>query len=104
MVSFATLKSAIKCREWLKNNGFRAFVQEFYDENGRFYAVVEYWKIFREAEKMFVVYSAAGVPCYQTSDEAEADYVSFCVGGYYAWEIFRESNFLLGSLFPALDC
>ena len=42
MVSFATLKSAIKCREWLKNNGFRAFVQEFYDENGRFYAVVEY--------------------------------------------------------------
>ena len=31
-----------KCREWLKNNGFRAFVQEFYDENGRFYAVVEY--------------------------------------------------------------
>ena len=50
---------------------------------------------------MFVVYSAAGVPCYQTSDEAEADYVSFCVGGYYAWEIFRESNFMLGSLFPA---
>ena len=42
MVSFATLKGAIKCREWLKNNGFRAFVQEFYDENGRFYAVVEY--------------------------------------------------------------
>ena len=42
MVSFATLKSAIKCREWLKNNGFRAFVQEFYDENGRFYAVIEY--------------------------------------------------------------
>lgn len=42
MISFATLKSAIKCREWLKNNGFRAFVQEFYDENGRFYAVVEY--------------------------------------------------------------
>ena len=42
MISFATLKSAIKCREWLKNNGFRAFIQEFYDENGRFYAVVEY--------------------------------------------------------------
>ena len=42
MVSFTTLKSAIKCREWLKNNGFRAFVQEFCDENGRFYAVIEY--------------------------------------------------------------
>ena len=42
MVSFATLKCAIKCREWLKNNGFRAFVQEFYDENERFYAVIEY--------------------------------------------------------------
>ena len=42
MMSFATLKSAVKCREWLKNNGFRAFVQEFCDENGRFYAVVEY--------------------------------------------------------------
>ena len=53
---------------------------------------------------MFVVYSAAGVPCYRTSDEAEADYMSFCMGGYYAyeaWKIFRESNFLLGSLFPA---
>ena len=33
---------------------------------------------------MFVVYSAAGVPCYRTNDEAEADYMSFCVGGYYA--------------------
>ena len=32
---------------------------------------------------MFVVYSAGGVPCYRPSDEAEADYVSFCVGGYY---------------------
>ena len=32
---------------------------------------------------MFVVYSAAGVPCYWTSDEAEADYRSYCVGGYY---------------------
>ena len=42
MMFFATLKSAVKCREWLKNNGFRAFVQEFCDENGRFYAVVEY--------------------------------------------------------------
>ena len=42
MMSFATLKSAIKCREWLKINGFRAFVQEFCDENGRFYAVIEY--------------------------------------------------------------
>ena len=42
MVSFATLKGAIKSREWLQNNGFPAFVQEFYDENGRFYAVVEY--------------------------------------------------------------
>ena len=33
---------------------------------------------------MCVVDSAAGVPCYRTSDEAEADYVSFCIGGYYA--------------------
>ena len=32
---------------------------------------------------MFVVFSAAGVPCYQTSDEAEADYLSFCMDGYY---------------------
>ena len=32
---------------------------------------------------MFVVYSAAGVPCYRTNDEAEADYISFCMGGYY---------------------
>ena len=31
---------------------------------------------------MFVVYSAAGVPCYRTSDEAEADYLAFCVGGF----------------------
>ena len=35
---------------------------------------------------MFVVYSAAGVPCYQTSDEAEAAYRSYCVGGYYVYE------------------
>ena len=32
---------------------------------------------------MFVVYSDAGVPCYRTNDEAEADYMSFCIGGYY---------------------
>ena len=32
---------------------------------------------------MFVVYTADGVPCYRTFDEAEAEYVSFCVGGYY---------------------
>ena len=31
---------------------------------------------------MFVVYSAAGVPWYRTSDEAEADYLAFCVGGF----------------------
>ena len=35
---------------------------------------------------MFVVYSAVGVPCYRTSDEAEADYLAFCVGGYYVCE------------------
>ena len=35
---------------------------------------------------MFIVYSAAGVPCYRTSDEAEADYMSYCVGGYYVYE------------------
>ena len=35
---------------------------------------------------MFVVYSAAGVPCYLTIYEAEADFRSYCVGGYYAYE------------------
>ena len=35
---------------------------------------------------MFVVYSAAGVPCYRTSDEAEADGRSDCIGGYYVYE------------------
>ena len=35
---------------------------------------------------MFVVYSAAGVPCYRTNDEAEADYLSFCMDGYYVYE------------------
>ena len=35
---------------------------------------------------MFIVYTADGVPCYRTSDEAEADYMSYCVGGYYAYE------------------
>lgn len=32
---------------------------------------------------MFIVYSAAGVPCYQTSDEAEADYRSYYIGGFF---------------------
>lgn len=32
---------------------------------------------------MFVVFSADGVPWYRTSDEAEADYLAFRVGGYY---------------------
>lgn len=31
---------------------------------------------------MFIVFSASGVPYYRTSDEAEADYLAFCVGGY----------------------
>ena len=31
---------------------------------------------------MFGVFSADGVPCYRTSDEAEADYLAFCVGGF----------------------
>ena len=31
---------------------------------------------------MFIVFSAAGVPCYRTSDEVEADYLAFCVGGF----------------------
>ena len=34
---------------------------------------------------MFVVFSAAGVPCYQTSDEAEADYRSYYIGAYYVY-------------------
>ena len=32
---------------------------------------------------MFIVFSADGVPCYRTSNEAEADYMSYCMGGYY---------------------
>ena len=35
---------------------------------------------------MFVVYSDTGVPCYRTSNEIEADYMSYCVGGYYVCE------------------
>ena len=35
---------------------------------------------------MFIVFSADGVPWYRTNDEAEADYRSFCVGGYYVCE------------------
>ena len=31
---------------------------------------------------MFIVFSADGVPWYRTSDEAEADYMSFYVGGF----------------------
>ena len=29
---------------------------------------------------MFVVFYANGIPYYRTSDEAEADYLAFCVG------------------------
>ena len=35
---------------------------------------------------MFIVYSESGVPCYKTFNEAEADYRSFCIGGYYVYE------------------
>ena len=35
-----------------------------------------------EALKMFIVFSADGVPWYRTSDEVEADYLAFCVGGF----------------------
>ena len=35
---------------------------------------------------MYVVYTADGVPYYNTSNEAEADYWSFCIGGYYVRE------------------
>ena len=35
---------------------------------------------------MFIVFSTDGVPWYRTSDEVEADYMSFCVGGYYVCE------------------
>ena len=35
-----------------------------------------------EALKMFVVFSADGVPWYRTNDEVEADYLAFCVGGF----------------------
>ena len=31
---------------------------------------------------MFVVFSVDGVPWYRTSDEVEADYLAFCVGGF----------------------
>ena len=33
---------------------------------------------------MFIVFSADGIPYYRTSNEVEADYLAFCVGGYYA--------------------
>ena len=32
---------------------------------------------------MFIVFSADGVPYYRTEAEAAADYLAFCVGGYY---------------------
>ena len=32
---------------------------------------------------MFIVFSADSVPYYRTSDEAEADYLAFCVGGFF---------------------
>ena len=32
---------------------------------------------------MFIVFYENGIPYYRTSDEAEADYLAFCVGGYY---------------------
>ena len=67
-----------KCREGEKIPCPWETVENVYNPN--------IWKIFREAYKMFVVYSAAGVPCYRTSDEAEADYRSYCVGGYYVYE------------------
>ena len=35
---------------------------------------------------MFIVFSADGVPYCRTSDEAEADYRSHCVGGYYLYD------------------
>ena len=35
---------------------------------------------------MFVVYTANGIPYYWTSNEAEADYRSFCIDGYYVYE------------------
>ena len=33
---------------------------------------------------MFVVYTADGMPYCRTMDEMEADYISYCIGGYYA--------------------
>ena len=35
---------------------------------------------------MYVVYTADGIPYYHTNNEAEADYRSFCIGGYYVYE------------------
>lgn len=35
---------------------------------------------------MFIVYSESSIPCYKTFNEAEADYMSFCVGGYYVYQ------------------
>ena len=36
---------------------------------------------------IYTVYFVDGVPCCRTSDEAEAEYISFCVGGYYVKEV-----------------
>ena len=40
------------------------------------------WMLSRGGVDMFVVFSADGVPWYRTSDEVEADYLAFCVGGF----------------------
>ena len=40
------------------------------------------WILSRGGGDMFVVFSADGVPWYRTSDEVEADYLAFCVGGF----------------------
>ena len=38
---------------------------------------------------MYVVYDSNGIPYYRTMDEGEADYISFCIGGYYVLEKYN---------------
>lgn len=36
-----------------------------------------------KGNKMFTVYDSKGVPYETVWDEMEADYIAYCIGGYY---------------------
>ena len=42
-----------------------------------------YWLYGKKGIKMYTVYDSKGVPYINVNDEMEADYIAYCIGGYY---------------------